>query len=68
MMASRNIRALMEEGAIDRAVDAAFVEAVRRHRLHRVPISVRKDGKIVQVDPFDIALPEDDAREPHAAD
>ncbi len=67
-MASRNIRELMREGAVDRAMDAAFADAVRRHRLHRVPISVRKDGKIVQVDPFEIHLPEDDAREPHAAD
>ena len=60
----KDVGALMEEGtAVDRAVDAAFFEAVRRHRQANVPVVIRENGKIVRVSPFDVALPEDEPRQ-----
>ena len=63
-----DIGAAWKDGrAVDRAVNAAFYEAVRRHRQAGVPILVRKDGRPVEVSPFDIPLPEDE-RQAGAAD
>lgn len=57
----KDIGAIMEDGrAVDRAVDAAFYEAVRRHRQGNVPILVRKNGEPTLISPFDVPLPEDE--------
>ena len=45
---------------LDRAMQQAFWDAVRLHRLHRIPLVVWRDGGIREVDPFTIELPEDD--------
>jgi len=46
--------------AYERALESAFQEAVRQHRIYNLPIAVRKGREIVRVSPFDIHLPEDD--------
>lgn len=57
----KDIGAIMKDGrAIDRAVDAAFAEAVRRHRQANVPLLVQKDGRPVLVSPFEVRLPGED--------
>lgn len=59
---SRDIGTIMKDGkAVDRAVDAAFAEAVRRHRQADVPLLVQKDGRPVLVSPFDVRLPGEEA-------
>lgn len=58
---AKGIGAIMEDGrAVDRAVDAAFHAAVRRHRQANVPILVRKNGEPTLVSPFDVPLLEDE--------
>jgi hypothetical protein len=65
-MNNQDIRDAFESGErIDRAMDRAFLEAVRLHRLHEVPMALWEDGKVRQVDPFTIPLPEDE--DAHAA-
>jgi hypothetical protein len=44
---------------LDRAMDAAFHEAVRRHRAADVPMVMWEDGEVKQVSPFEIPLPEE---------
>jgi hypothetical protein len=44
----------------ERALEKAFQEAVRQHRIYNLPIAMRKGTEIVRVSPFDIHLPEDD--------
>jgi hypothetical protein len=49
------------EGAVlDRAMDAAFHEAVRRHRAGNVPMVMWENGEMRHVSPFDIPLPGED--------
>lgn len=52
--------ALSDDAAYERALESAFQEAVRQHRIYNLPIAVRKGREIVRVSPFDIHLPEDD--------
>ncbi|HEX8692437.1 MAG TPA: hypothetical protein VF746_08470 [Longimicrobium sp.] len=54
---------LSDERAINRAMNAAFAEAVRRHRQANVPLLVQKGGRPVLVSPFDVRLPGEDAAE-----
>jgi hypothetical protein len=52
--------ALSDNAVYERALESAFQEAVRQHRIYNLPIAVRKGREIVRVSPFDIHLPEDD--------
>ncbi|MFL5382823.1 MAG: hypothetical protein ACJ8GN_09950 [Longimicrobiaceae bacterium] len=52
--------ALSDNDVYERALESAFQEAVRQHRIYNLPIAVRKGREIVRVSPFDIHLPEDD--------
>jgi hypothetical protein len=59
-MNSRDVQDAFESGErIDQAMNRAFFAAVRLHRLHGVPMALWEDGKVCQVDPFTIALPEE---------
>lgn len=49
-----------DEAGLDRAMDAAFYEAVRRHRAAGVPMTMWENGEARQVSPFDIPLPGED--------
>ena len=61
MRSRRDVAALMEDGsAVDRAVQAAFADAVRRHREAGVPMAMWEDGAVKRVSPFDIPLPGED--------
>jgi hypothetical protein len=58
MRSRRDVAALMENGAaVDRAVEAAFADAVRRHRAAGVPMAMWENGAVKMVSPFDIPLP-----------
>lgn len=60
MPSRRDVNALMRDGtAVDRAVEAAYYEAVRRHRAAGVPMAMWEDGQVRMVSAFDIPLPED---------
>jgi hypothetical protein len=55
-----DVNALMSDGiAVDRAVEAAYYEAVRRHRAAGVPMAMWEDGEVRMVSAFDIRLPEE---------
>lgn len=61
MRSRRDVASLMEDGAaVDRAVQAAFADAVRRHREAGVPMAMWEDGGVRMVSPFDIPLPGED--------
>jgi hypothetical protein len=49
-----------EGAALDRAMDAAFYDAVRRHRAANVPLVMWVDGESKHVSPFEIPLPGED--------
>jgi hypothetical protein len=56
----RDVNALMQDGtAVDRAVEAAYYDAVRRHRAAGVPMAMWEDGQVRMVSAFDIVLPEE---------
>ncbi len=58
MRSRRDVAALMEDGAaVDRAMQTAFADAVRRHREAGVPMAMWEDGAVKMVSPFDIPLP-----------
>jgi hypothetical protein len=60
-MNNQDVQEAFESGErIDRAMDRAFFAAVRLHRLHGVPMALWEDGKVRQVDPFIIPLPEEE--------
>lgn len=55
-----DIGAVFEEGtAIDEAMRKAWYRAVRRHRRLGIPLLVSENGKIVELDPFSVDIPED---------
>jgi hypothetical protein len=49
-----------EAAALDRAMDAAFIDAVRQHRAANVPMVMWEDGEVRHVSPFEILLPGED--------
>lgn len=51
-----------EGAALDGAMEAAFHDAVRRHRAADVPMVMWQDGEVRHVSPFDIPIPGDDPR------
>lgn len=56
-----DVPAVWRDNAVyERALESAFQEAVRQHRIYNLPIAVRKGREVVRVSPFDIHLPEDD--------
>jgi len=64
MRSRRDVAALMQDGAaVDRAMEAAFTDAVRRHREAGVPMAMWEDGAVKMVSPFDIPLPGEDPAE-----
>lgn len=64
MRSRRDVTALMKDGsAVDRAVDAAFAQAVLRHRDAGVPMAMWEEGAVKMVSPFDIPLPGEDPAE-----
>lgn len=52
-----------EGAALDGAMEAAFHDAVRRHRTADVPMVMWQGGEVRHISPFDIPIPADD---PHA--
>ncbi|HEX2080348.1 MAG TPA: AAA family ATPase [Longimicrobium sp.] len=65
MTESQDFRQKWRDGkAIDRVMDLAFHDAVRRHRAANVPMSMWQDGQVREVSSFDIPLPEDPAEPP----
>ena len=50
---------LRDDEAIDRAMAAARRRAVLHHRRFGVPLVIWKDGRIVEVPPDGVKLPED---------
>lgn len=64
MRSRRDVAALMADGAaVDRATQAAFADAVRRHREAGVPMAMWENGAVKMVSPFDIPLPGEDPAE-----
>lgn len=57
---TKDIAALLESDAVDRAARRAFQDAVRRHRQGNVEMVFWEDGKIVLRSPFDICIPGDE--------
>jgi hypothetical protein len=51
-----------EGAALDGAMEAAFHDAVRRHRAADVPMVMWQGGEVRHVSPFDIPIPEDGPR------
>lgn len=49
-----------DDAVYERALENAFQDAVRQHRIYNLPIAMRKGKEIVRVSPFEIHLPEDD--------
>ena len=59
-MSNESIERAFREGTpIDRAMKRAFYDAVRHHRMHRVPMTLWVDGAMKLVDPYDVPLPEE---------
>lgn len=61
----RDIGAIFDEGsAIDEAMKRGGYRAVWRHRRLGIPLVFSKDGEVVEVNPFDIDIPDDYTPEP----
>jgi hypothetical protein len=60
---SKDIAALLESDAVDRAARLAFQDAVKRHRQGNVEMVFWEDGQIVLRSPFDIRIPGDEGWE-----
>lgn len=65
MVEDQEFRQKWRDGkAIDQVMDLAFQDAVRRHRAANVPMAMWQDGKVREVSPFDIRLPDDPVEPP----
>lgn len=53
-----------DDARMQDALDAAFRDAVRRHRAANVPMVMWEDGEVREVSPFDIPLPDDPTEPP----
>lgn len=53
-----------DDARMQRALDLAFHDAVRRHRAANVPVVMWQDGEVREVSPFDIPLPDDPVEPP----
>lgn len=61
---SRDIGAIIREGsAIDRAIVAARRRVIDRHRRLGLPLVIWRDGRVVEVSPESVELPDDPDRD-----
>ena len=57
---AKDIAAILRDGAaIDRAIERAGYAVVRRHRQLGVPLVIRQDGRVVELPPESVWIPED---------
>ena len=55
----RDIGAIFDEGsAVDEAMRKGWQRAVRRHRRLGIPLLVSENGRIVELDPFEVEIPD----------
>lgn len=55
----RDISAIFDEGsAVDEAMRKEWQRAVRRHRRLGIPLLVSENGRIVELDPFEVEIPD----------
>jgi hypothetical protein len=52
---------LQDGAAIDRAIEMAGYDVVRRHRQLGAPLVLWRDGRVVEVPPESVPIPDDDA-------
>ncbi len=64
LRSTKDISAVLESGAVERAARAAFFDAVRLYRQANLPLVMWKDGKVDLVSPFDVTLPEEEENPP----
>ena len=58
---TKDISAIVRDGtAIDRAIEAARRRIVREHRRLGLPLVIWRDGRVVEVSPESVAVPEQD--------
>lgn len=58
---TKDIAAIVRDGtAIDRAIERAGYRVVRRHRQLGVPLVIWQDGRVVEVPPESVPIPDDD--------
>lgn len=58
----RDISAIFDEGsAVDEAMRKGWQRAVRRHRRLDIPLLVSENGRIVELDPFEVEIPDSEA-------
>jgi hypothetical protein len=56
----RDVEAILEDGdAIDRAIVAAHRRVILRHRQLNIPLVIWRDGKVVEVAPESVELPDE---------
>ena len=56
----KDIGAIIRDGtAIDQAIERARQRVVRRHRQLGLPLVVWQDGRVVEISPWSVVLPED---------
>lgn len=61
----QDIGAIFDEGtAVDEAMRKGWYRAVRRHRRLGIPLLVSEDGEIVELDPFEVELPDEEVSMP----
>jgi hypothetical protein len=59
----RDPSVILRDGpAIDRAFAEAYRQTVLRHRALRIPLVIWRDGRVQEVDPETVALPDITAR------
>lgn len=57
----KDIGAIIRDGtAIDEAIVRARQRVARRHRQLGIPLVVWQDGRVVEISPWSVLLPEDD--------
>jgi hypothetical protein len=58
---TRDVEAILRDGdLLDRAIVAARRRVILRHRQLGVPLVIWRDGKVVEVSPESVELPEED--------
>lgn len=58
---TKDIAAILRDGtAIDRAIERAGYAVVRRHRQLGVPLVIWQDGRVAEVPPESVRIPDDE--------
>jgi len=58
---SRDIAAIVRDGtAIDRAIERAQRRVMQRHRQLGIPLVIWQHGRVVEIPPENMAIPEDE--------